>query len=148
MDCALKPAVGKRHLLLLAGAIWSCAGVVLLRFALRWIAAYPGSFVLPLLAVIGGLILGSMIALFGFRRIAKKNIGRILLLPERSCLFAFQKWHAYLLVVFMMSLGMFVRKTQLFPPLFLAAMYTGIGSALLGTSILYFSAAIGSKTEH
>lgn len=63
-------------------------------------------------------------------------------MPEKCCLFAFQKWQGYLLVAVMMSLGMFIRQSQLLHPLLLAAMYTGIGSALLGTSILYYKAAL------
>jgi hypothetical protein len=137
-----KPAVSRKSLFLLAGIVWSCAGVVLIRFAACWLTAYPGPSIPPLLSFGGGIVLGSLIALFGFRRVARSNINRILLLPEKSCLFAFQKWQGYLLVAFMMSLGMFVRRSQLFHPLFLAAMYTGIGSALLGTSTLYYWAAL------
>lgn len=138
VDCMLKPAVDKRFLLLLAGIVWSGAGVLLIRFALRWLYAYPGPSTLTMLSFAGGIALGSAIGLLGFRHIARGNIHRIAQLPERSCLFAFQKWQGYLLVAFMMSLGMFIRYTQLFPPLLMATGYMGIGSALLGTSYLYY----------
>jgi len=142
-----KPAVSRRSLFLLAGVVWSCAGVVLIRFAVRWLSAYPGPSVLTLLSFGAGIVLGSLIALCGFRHIARNNIRRIFQLPEKSCLFAFQKWQGYLLVAFMMSLGMFVRHSQLLHPLLLAAMYTGIGSALLGTSFLYYEAALDTKPQ-
>jgi len=137
-----KPAVSRRALFLLAGVVWSCAGIVLIRFATGWLSAYPGPSLPPLLSFGAGIVLGSLIALYGFRRIAKNNISRILLLPEKSCLFAFQKWQGYLLVAFMMSLGMVVRRSQLLHPLLLATMYAGIGCALLATSSLYYEAAI------
>lgn len=127
---------------MLAGIVWSCAGVVLLRLAVRWLAAYPGHYAAPLLSLGGGILLGSLIALLGFQHVARNNIRRIVQMPEKCCLFAFQKWQGYLLVAVMMSLGMFIRQSQLLHPLLLAAMYTGIGSALLGTSILYYKAAL------
>lgn len=132
---------------MLAGVVWSCAGIALIRLAVIWLTAYPGSSLPPLLSFGAGIVLGSLIALFGFRHIARNNIHRILQLPERSCLFAFQKWQGYLLVAFMMSLGMVVRNSQLFHPLLLAAAYTGIGSALLATSSLYYEAAIEMESE-
>lgn len=142
MHFVSKPAVSRRALFLLAGVVWSCAGIVLIRFATGWLTTYPGPPEFIALSFGGGVMLGSLIARYGFRRIAGSNIQRILLLPEQSCLFAFQKWQGYLLVAFMMSLGMVVRRSQLLHPLLLATMYAGIGCALLATSILYYKAAI------
>mgnify|MGYP003586659298 CR=1 FL=1 len=133
-----KPAVSKAWLLLCAGGLWSIAGVMLLRFALSQLTTHPGTSTLTIISFVTGIILGGLIALIGFSRIAKKNINRIRLLPNRCCIFAFQKWHAYLLVCFMMTLGIFLRKSQLISPLLLVTFYTGIGTALLTSSCLYY----------
>lgn len=142
-----KPTVGKQCLLLFAGGLWSFAGLMLLRLATGWIVAYPGPRLFIMVTLINGIVLAAMITLFGFRHIAAKNIKRIIKLPERSCLFAFQRWQGYLLVAFMMSLGMAVRKSQLLPPLVLAGLYTGIGCALLAASCYYYKALPGSKSS-
>jgi hypothetical protein len=138
MNCVLKPAVDRRGLLLLAGLLWSGAGLLLISFAVRWLADLHSHPALIVATTVAGLMLGSSIALFGFRRMAMRNISRIQAMPERSCIFAFQKWHNYLLVAFMMSLGIFMRRTHILSPIYMSIMYMGIGTALLSTSLLYY----------
>ncbi len=133
-----KPAVPRGWLLLLSGILWSGAGFLLMRFALGWLRSLPDGQALG--ATAGGLLLGAVIGLFGFSRVARANIGRILNLPHRSCFFGFQKWQSYLLVAFMMSLGIVLRHTGFVPRVLLATGYLGIGSALLGGSLLYYRA--------
>lgn len=142
MNCVLKPAVDRRGLLLLAGLLWSGAGVLLISFAVRWLIDLHGSPVLIITTLAAGTILGSSIALFGFRRIARHNINRIQAMPERSCIFAFQKWQNYILIAFMMSLGLFMRRTHILSPIYMSIMYMGIGCALLSTSLLYYKSAL------
>lgn len=133
-----KPAVSRGWLLVLSGLLWSCAGLVLLRFAVGWLR--PVAPAATLAAVAAGLLLGAAIGGFGFSRVARANIGRIFSMPPRSCLFGFQRWQSYLLVAFMMSLGIFLRHTGFVPRILLAVGYLGIGTALLGGSVLYFRA--------
>ena len=90
------------------------------------------------MSVLCGIVLGISIAVFGFRKVAATNIKRILEMPEYSCVFAFQKWQSYILIVVMMSMGIFLRTTNIFPRLYLAPVYIGIGSALLISSIKYY----------
>lgn len=90
------------------------------------------------MSVLCGIVLGISIAFFGFRKVAATNIKRILEMPEYSCVFAFQKWQSYILIVVMMSMGIFLRTTNIFPRLYLAPVYIGIGSALLISSIKYY----------
>ena len=121
--------------------MWSGVGILLNSFALGWLRLYEGW---PLVAsVTGGLVLGLLIAFFGFRRIADKNIQRILNMPTRSCVFAFQKWQSYILIVVMMSMGIFLRHTSIVPRLFLASLYMGIGTALFVSSLNYYRWGLG-----
>lgn len=130
------PVVSRKWLLLLSGLMWSGVGILLNSFALRWLQLYEGW---PLVASVAcGLILGIAIAFFGFRKVAAKNIQRILEMPDYSCVFAFQKWQSYILIVVMMSMGIFLRNTDIFPRIFLASIYMGIGSALFISSINYY----------
>ena len=131
-----KPAVGQKWLLNHSGIIWSGVGILLNSFAIRWLRLYEGW---PLIAsVTCGIMLGLAIAFFGFRKIATGNIQRILEMPAKSCVFAFQKWQSYILIVVMMSMGIFLRHTTIIPRIYLASIYMGIGTALFISSFNYY----------
>lgn len=116
--------------------MWSGVGILLNSFAIRWLQLYQGW---PLVvSVVCGIMLGLAIAFFGFRRVAATNIQRIMEMPDDSCVFAFQKWQSYILIAVMMSMGIFLRNTDIFPRIFLASIYMGIGSALFISSISYY----------
>jgi len=133
------PAVSRKWLLMLSGLMWSGVGILLNSFALRWLQLYEGW---PLVVSVAcGLTLGVIIAFFGFRKVAANNIQRILEMPDYSCVFAFQKWQIYILIIVMMSMGIFLRNTDIFPRIFLASIYMGIGSALFISSINYYRTA-------
>ena len=133
----LNPAVAKKWLNLAAGLMWSSVGVMLMAISTRWLHLDG---LLPIFGlVLGGLILGAAIYLFGFSKVARKNIKRIAALPgDRICLFAFQEWKTYPLVVFMIFLGIYLRVYSPFPKPMLAITYIGIGSSLFTSSLLYY----------
>ena len=111
-------------------------GILLNSFAIRWLQHYEGW---PLVVSVAcGIILGVAIAFFGFRKVAVKNIQRIMEMDDDTCIFAFQKWQSYILIAVMMSMGIFLRNTAIFPRIFLASIYMGIGSALFIASISYY----------
>lgn len=139
----LKPALPKNWLFLTAGLIWTCVGLFLISLAWGWIfvpeVATPWMYWLP------GLILASMIYYFGFSRLAKKNSFRIQHLPvEKPCLFAFQEWHSYPLVLFMIALGITLRTYTPIPKPVLGILYIGIGGGLGSASIHYYLTIINS----
>jgi hypothetical protein len=74
---------------------------------------------------------------FGFSKIAQKNIQRLCLLTEKTCVFAFQTWKGYLVIAMMITLGVFLRNSPI-PGSYLAILYTTIGGALLLASFLYY----------
>ena len=57
---------------------------------------------------------------------------------EKPCLFAFQEWHSYPLVLFMIALGIGLRKYSPIPKPLLGIMYLGIGGGIGGASIHYY----------
>ncbi len=131
-----KPGVSRRWLLLLSGIVWSGTGILLNFFAYRWI---PELTVFQFeIDVVAGIILGTIIAYFGFSLVAKKNIRRILDYSGRVCVFAFQEWKSYILIAVMMTMGIYMRTTGLIPKFLLAPVYIGIGLALFLTSFLYY----------
>jgi hypothetical protein len=84
--------------------------------------------------------LGAVMALaahhFGFSRIAQRNIKRLCLLTERTCVFAFQTWKGYLIIAFMITLGAILRGSPI-PKPYLAILYTTIGGAIFLSSFHY-----------
>jgi hypothetical protein len=135
----LNPAVEKHWLQLAAGLMWSGVGIMLVIFASRWLKVETlGLLILTLPA---GLILGSAIYLIGFSKLARKNIRRIEAIEKvRVCIFAFQEWKTYPLVLFMIGLGIYLRLYSTFPKPLLAIMYLGIGTGLFASSIHYYQA--------
>lgn len=133
-----KPAVHKEWLYLSAGFVWFGVGVLLISFAVGWVK--PAVSVNVLLLVSSGLALAGCIYYFGFSKLAKKNINRIgKLKGEKVCFFAFQGWMSYPLVLFMMTLGIYLRTYSPIPKSLLAILYLGIGGGLLSASLRYFA---------
>jgi hypothetical protein len=133
-----KPAVRKVWLHFFAGLVWLGVGVMLIGFASRWLR--PVILSSKVLLITAGLLLATGIYFFGFSRLAKMNINRINRLKgEKVCLFAFQGWTSYPLVLFMVFLGVYLRTYSPFPKTLLAILYLGIGGGLLSASLNYFA---------
>lgn len=133
----LKPGLPKAWLQLIAGLMWTSVGIFLISLAWEWIRK-PGVNS-RWFYVISGFILAGLIYQFGFSRLAKKNSQRIdQLQEEKPCAFAFQEWHSYPLVVFMILLGITLRKYTPIPKPILGILYIGIGGGLGSASIHYY----------
>ena len=133
----LTPATPKSWLYALAGLMWSGVGVFLCSLTVEWLK--PVEILAKILFIIGGVALGLGIYKFGFSRFAINNIQRINHYPSpKMCIFAFQQWSSYPLVVFMISLGIFLRVYSPIPKPWLAMMYIGIGGSLFLASFHYY----------
>ena len=131
----LNPAVSKYWLIALAGLLWSIVGIMLCRLAYIWLAAVNWSLGLPLGSI--GIISALAAYVYGFSKIALKNIDRLCLLSDKCCIFAFQAWKNYLIIIFMIMLGMAFRNSPI-PKHFLAVLYTAIGGALFISSFHFY----------
>ncbi|MDO9566269.1 MAG: hypothetical protein Q7J15_05985 [Candidatus Desulfaltia sp.] len=131
----IKPAVSKYLLIAIAGFMWSTVGVMLCSTAYFWLKEVALLTALPL--GLFGIVLSLAVYRFGFSGIAKKNIDRICLLPEKGCVFAFQAWKSYLIIAVMITLGIILRHSSI-PKHYLAIVYTTIGGALLMSSLHYY----------
>lgn len=127
------PAVKKEYLLLPAGFAWMGAGLMLCSMAFRWLQSTAH----PVVMAAAGMVAGTLISLFGFRKIARQNIERIEALPGNRCFFSFMTLKSYLLVLVMISFGIALRHSSL-PKESLAVIYISIGVALALSSIIYF----------
>ncbi len=128
--------VDKKVLIAIAGVLWTGVGFLLIYFASRWFNLLS-SFYLSI-ALLIGLLLGLAISYFGFKNLAQKNIDRINLYEKKVCIWAFQRWQMFILIIFMISLGIFMRKSGLIPKPLLIPVYMGIGIALITASSKYY----------
>ncbi|NVN96521.1 MAG: hypothetical protein HXX18_14695 [Bacteroidetes bacterium] len=129
------PVVNKSVLILLAGILWFSVGIMLCNFAYHWMTHYEGKYTLPI--VISGIVLAILFARFKFKRFADKNIERIKAKGDKSCAFSFMSWQTYIIVAFMMTMGIILRHSSL-PKEYLSILYIGIGGALSLSSFGYF----------
>lgn len=121
--------------MLLSGLMWSGVGILLIRLAVGWLLPLAGS--APIFLAGAGVLAGFVIYRFGFLRLERKNIQRIQGYSQRVCIFAFQEWKNYLIVMVMMTLGITLRHSAL-PKPYLAVMYISIGDGLFLSSLHYY----------
>jgi hypothetical protein len=131
----LNPSVPRYYLFGIAGAFWTIAGVLLCARAIIWLDVFPLALELALettsiaIAIIGYLFL--------FVNVVQKNIDRIGHLPENACVFAFTAWQGYVMIAFMITIGVTLRNTSI-PKYYLAVAYTAMGAILLIGSAKFF----------
>jgi len=131
------PALEKNWLHLLSGVMWSCVGVYLCTLTISWFAPIKPFHIF--LHIISGVSLAFIIFRFGFSTFAYRNIQRVDSISKKKvCIFAFQKWTSYPLVIFMITLGIFLRKFSPIPKPWLGTLYIGIGGSLFLASLIYY----------
>ncbi len=131
----LKPAVPKQWLMAIAGLVWSAAGGMLCHMAWGWLRPLPPLRIFSLIAA--GLALALLLHRFMLARIARRNMDRICTYAEKGCVFAFQAWRSYLMILVMIAVGSFLRHTMISREI-LALLYTAMGGALILSSLAYF----------
>lgn len=130
----LRLDVDRRWLFAIAGVIWMGVGILLLTYAVTWLA--PVTLPLEIELSIAGLAVAAVFLRFVFHGIVSKNIARIEGGPARVSAFSFQGWKSYLITVFMIVLGIMLKRSSI-PKPDLAVMYLGVGLALMLASGFY-----------
>lgn len=127
-------AVERPWLFGIAGVAWTMAGLILLGWSVIWLGASDLTSEAELGAL--GLTVAFLAGHYGFSRIVMDNIDRIEGMPPRACAFSFQPWKSYLVMAFMIALGIVLRHSGVPKPA-LAVVYLAIGGALIYASRLY-----------
>lgn len=134
---ALKPGVNKIWLVIISAVMWSGVGIYLDYLAFGWLR--PLNLAPATLFIVSGMFLAAGIYFVMFRRFADQNIIRINgLTGEKICIFAFQRWTSYPLVLVMISMGVILRLYSPIPKPYLAILYLGIGSSLFLATLHYY----------
>lgn len=130
------PLAGRKTLILLAGVMWVCVGIMLMTMSYNWLSVLSSQQMLMFFSA--GFVIAMPVHHMGFIKIVNKNLNRLLPISGKRCLFSFITWKSYLIIIIMMSMGMALRHSAL-PKQYLSIIYTGIGLALFLSGTKYFS---------
>lgn len=141
-----EPAVRRTTLVRSAAVVWAAVGIYLSARAVLWFRASPRPVLVPAaLALVLGFVKGQFI----FSKLARRNIHRIGELSphkDKICIFAFQAYESYAIIIGMMALGIVLRHSSL-NRVILAVVYLAIGSALVYGSGPYWRARTAGNTS-
>jgi len=140
----LKPAVPKRYLLFVAASVWTLAGLILWfraaamviqeHFSLLWSIA---------IAITWGVLFYLLI----FARISLKHTRRIFKIElERPCVFSFFSGRSYILMVVMISSGVFLRLSGAVDTVIIGVFYMIMGVPLVLSSVRFWHYGIMYKS--
>jgi hypothetical protein len=124
--------VKKRTLLLIAGIVWMMAGFNVARLGVLSYAVIEKRWYLYVLSAVVFVLFGRM-----FFKMSKKHTKRIIGYEEYRPFWHFFDVKAYLMMACMMSGGIGFRAAGIFPDIFVAFFYSGLGCALALAGVLF-----------
>lgn len=123
----------KNNLLLLAGIVWAIAGFNILRIG---IITYQNYFNWWRLLISVAIYLAFQLFVFG--KMVKKHTKRITQYEvDRQYFYKFFDLKGFIVMIFMMTFGIVLRKSNICPDVFIAVFYSGLGASLLTAGILF-----------
>lgn len=129
------PRCNKRNLLLIAGFIWMFAGSMVSKLGFEVLFT---SSIYPFISLIVAIITFYIFFNFIFIKLVKKHKNRIYEKEQdKLCLFSFFDVKSYIIMIFMMGLGITIRSINSINPLCWAAVYIGIGLALFSSGVAF-----------
>lgn len=140
MDNNVKIPVPKRVLLLLASLVWAIAGFNILRIAIE---EFNSTSNMHVIGIVGGLIGFGLFFKFVFHKMYKKHTTRIVNIEdEKASIFAFFDKKGYIIMAFMITMGISLRAFNIISGLPLIILYLSLGLALSSASIAFLLAFI------
>lgn len=125
--------VPKRGLLIIAGIVWMIAGFNVARLGILSYKVIKMAWYLPVLSVVIFCLFGAM-----FFKMSKKH-GKRIKGYETPCrpFWNFFDLKAYIIMAIMMGGGIGLRAAGIFPDVFVAFFYTGLGCALFLAGVIF-----------
>ncbi len=129
--------VNKKVLILLCGIVWVLVATMLFRKTFLWNRNLSTITLIECYAI--GFIIGCFKYFFMLKKFIMSNVSRIDSYMNKVSLFKFLTIKSYLLIILMILLGIFFRKSGLFSNLFLVTLYSGISTALFISGVKCFT---------
>ena len=131
----IKPGVPKTVLIALGAALWGFAAFRILTLGYVFIERHALHHWLNYFIGFAGFV---PFFLLVFRKVSLRYITRIKNLPnERPCMFAFFDLRGYIMMSFMITMGILISHWDLIPELYKGTFFISLGSSLLASSIFY-----------
>ena len=131
----LKPGVPNPVLIALGAALWGFAAYRILKMGFIFIEKHALYHWLNYLIGLAGFIPFFMLV---FRKVSLRYINRIKNLPQnRPCMFAFFDVRGYIMMSFMITIGILVSHWKVIPELYKGTFFISLGLSLLASSIFY-----------
>jgi hypothetical protein len=130
-----KPGVPKSVLIALGAALWGFAAYRILKMGFIFIEKHALHHMLNYLIGVAGFV---PFFLLIFRKVSLRYFTRIINLPQRRpCMFAFFDLRGYIMMSFMITIGILVSHWKLIPELYKGTFFISLGLSLLASSIFY-----------
>ena len=131
----MKYGVNRQFLLITAGIVWSIAGTNILRIG---IVTWMNSTQDWMFKIGEATVVLLLLFVYIFRKLYYKHTRRIEEKKEdKNCPFSFLDVKSWIMMVFMIALGITIRSLHLLPDSFISVFYTGLSIALILTGILF-----------
>lgn len=136
----LIPRTTRRVLLFIAAVVWTFAGTMLFTRGIGMMNVDPDSFWIRFsISIVSGALFYAVL----FTRISKKHVNRIIQLPvDRPTIFSFFDKKGYIMMVGMISLGVFLRTSGIVAPFYLSVLYVTMGIPLFISSLRFYYSGI------
>ena len=128
-----KPGVSRRTLLIVVGLLWGYAAYRVIRIGIRELESEPVHFWIKILIGFAGFLVFFRLVFLNVVRRHKRRI--IALKPDRPCIFSFFNIKSYIIMIFMIALGIIVVRRSLLPPTDLGEFYIALGLSLLASAL-------------
>ena len=139
----LKPGIPKRGLLFMATLVWGFVSYRIITIGLEDIFKNTPIYWVFILA---GVLLSIPFFRFFFLRISNKHIKRMLnAKSEWPCLFSFFDVKSYLIMAFMIALGITLQKIKIVPLLYIGTFYISLGLSLFFSALHYLVSGVWYK---
>ena len=131
----MKYGVNRQFLLITAGIVWIIAGANILRIGIvTWINSTQDW----MFKIGEATVVFLLFFVFIFRKLYYKHTRRIEeKKDDKNCPFSFFDVKSWIMMVFMIALGITIRSLHLLPDSFISVFYTGLSIALILTGILF-----------
>ena len=131
----MKYGVNRQVLLITAGIVWIVAGANILRIG---IVTWLNDSQYWLFKMGEATVVFLLFFILIFRRLYYKHTERITQKKqEKNCPFSFFDVKSWIVMIFMISLGISIRSLHLLPTSFISVFYTGLSLALIATEALF-----------
>lgn len=130
----MKHGVGRQTLVVTAGIVWMVAGFNILRIGLMTWTDISRFHLFPVCeAIVVFLLFFNLV----FKQLFYKHTKRIEQKRDNSCPFSFFDVKGWIVMLFMISFGVLVRKFHLLPDAFISVFYVGLSCALIFTGFWF-----------